>query len=669
VTIESQSSADPHYRREIDGLRAVAVLAVVAYHAGLPGVPGGYVGVDIFFVISGYLITAILLRQLDSGRFSLAGFWLRRARRILPALLALLAGCLMLALLVMMPDGLVSFGESLGAGLFVANFYFWRQAGDYFGDPAQSAPLLHLWSLAVEEQYYLLYPPVLALLWRLGRKGLVVALGAAALASLALCEAMSHLYPVANFFLLPTRAWELLAGALLAAGNVPARATRFSLIASNLLSLLGAALILAPIALLSEVSRFPGIAALPPVLGAMLLIALATPRTLAGRVLGHPAAVGVGLISYSLYLWHLPLLVLARMATASDRLPAALTATLIVTSFALAWASWRWIEQPFRRGLWSSRRFLAASAGVALFFLACIPTLRALDGLPGRFPPNVVALLDLRRATAEQARPCMLTAERAPSGNPACLRGDGGAIRFAFVGDSHAWAVAPAFDALLAARGARAMVATVSACAPVLDDILEIPDHGGCTSLHRRTLRFLLAHPEIDTVVLAARWPYYLERADFDNGEGGVERNPMPPLDRARRAAIGRAYGDLSRALLAAGRRVILVYPVPEAGWTVPDRLARRRAGWFEGEELSVARARVEARTRASVEALDRIGTHPNLLRLYPVDALCGAGGGTRCRLEYRGAPLYFDQHHLTALGARLALQNIVARYQAQWPD
>lgn len=281
------------------------------------------------------------------------------------------------------------------------------------------------------------------------------------------------------------------------------------------------------------------------------------------------------------------------------------------------------------------------------------------SGLPQRFS---AASLDLLRLQAEQRariQRCMTTAALPLPGDPACLRGRKGPMRMAFVGDSHAAAIAPAFDALLDRRGARGLVATVSACAPVLRDILAVPERDGCTDLHVRTLAYLAAHPEIETIVLAARWNYYLRRDGFDNGEGGFDQGPAPSLDRARRTAIAAALADMPRRLLAMGRRVVLVYPTPEAGWMVPLQMVRRQRSATAWGELTVPHAAVMRRSALSVAALDRIGNHPNLIRLYPERRLCSVQGGSRCRVELAGQALYSDAHHLTDAGARYALSGV----------
>ncbi len=333
------------YRPEIDGLRAVAVLAVLLFHAGVPGFAGGYVGVDVFFVISGYLITSILMLDLERGRFSIVRFYERRARRLLPALLAVLAFVTALAWLLLLPEKREAFSEALLAvALFCSNVYFWRQS-NYFAPVAEENPLLHTWSLAVEEQFYLFFPLVLLLLWPLGRAWITRAVAAASLVSIATAELASTAHPAANFFLIPSRAWELGAGALVALTlglRSPGASRRADAAAA-----LGMAMVVVSVFMFDDRTPFPSLLAVLPVGGTVLIIVGAQPRGGIGRLLSSAPVVHVGLISYSLYLWHQPLLAFARL-TSDGEVAAPMVAAALLASLVLAELSWRFVEQPFR---------------------------------------------------------------------------------------------------------------------------------------------------------------------------------------------------------------------------------------------------------------------------------------------------------------------------------
>jgi peptidoglycan/LPS O-acetylase OafA/YrhL len=335
------------HRADIDGLRAIAVVPVVLFHAGVSRVSGGFVGVDIFFVISGYLITSLILGEMAEGRFSLASFYERRIRRIFPALFAVLAVCVVVAALLFLPRELKSFDRSLLATtFFVSNIYFYSGLG-YFAAPPDTLPLLHTWSLAIEEQFYIVFPLLLSLVIAFGRRVWIGLIAALFLLSLAASIWVTRLNPDAAFYLAPMRVWELMLGALLAARLLPrigSQAVR------EMLALAGIALIGYAVFAFSPATPFPGSAALIPCLGAALVIYAGEDdgTTLAGKVLSLWPLAFVGLISYSLYLWHWPLLVFARYWTIVP-LTVWQSAAIVTTSFILAAFSWRYIEQPFLR--------------------------------------------------------------------------------------------------------------------------------------------------------------------------------------------------------------------------------------------------------------------------------------------------------------------------------
>jgi len=336
-----------NYRREIDGLRALAVLPVILFHAGFEGLSGGFVGVDVFFVISGFLISTIIFNALDEGRFSLLDFYERRARRILPALFVVLLCSVPLALLVMLPGGLKTFASGLLSVLtFTSNIFFWRHVS-YFDNTADLNPLLHTWSLAVEEQYYIIFPLVMILLYRYARRMALPLILLGFVASLALSQWALAKVPEASYYLLPTRAWEILAGALAAWYCVYHRSPQAHPgWVSQLLATCGAIMVLGAMLSYSRSTEFPGINALLPVGGAVLLLVFATAQTWVGRLLGLRPVVGIGLVSYSAYLWHQPLFAFARLYNA-ELGPLSYVA-LILATFALAYLTWKYVETPWR---------------------------------------------------------------------------------------------------------------------------------------------------------------------------------------------------------------------------------------------------------------------------------------------------------------------------------
>lgn len=389
------SGSPPLYRREVDGLRAVAVLPVMLYHAGLPAFGGGFVGVDVFFVISGYLVTRLLLA--DNPRLALSDFYERRVRRILPALTVVLAVTTLVAWWWLLPRDLLAYSTSLLAVVgLVANIRLWHTASQYFAGPAERDPLLHTWSLSVEEQFYLLFPAVVAATRRLSARARLVLFAALAVASLSLAEHQSRADSLAAFFLLPARSWELLLGALLAVqlGDRPGGTGRRVL--DETLSLLGLLLIGVATATFTGDLPYPGRYALVPTLGTALVIAAATPATLVGRLLAHRAAVAIGLVSYSAYLWHQPLLAMARHVEATP-LSGVARLSLVALALALAALSWRCVEAPWRDRRRVSRRVVVTAAVVSTLVLAAAGVAgMATDGGTGRF-----SAADLTLATAE----------------------------------------------------------------------------------------------------------------------------------------------------------------------------------------------------------------------------------------------------------------------------
>ena len=360
------------YRPEIDGLRAIAVAAVILFHAGFALFGGGFVGVDVFFVISGFLITSIIVEELKTGRFSVLRFYERRARRILPALFTVMAACVPFAYRLLSPDDLKDFAQSLAAiCLFASNVLFWGESG-YFDTQAELKPLLHTWSLAVEEQFYVLFPLLLLVAWRLGRRFLLVLIGAiAALSFITSVEEVKN-FPSAAFYLLPSRAWQLLVGALASfvADRWPSVALRQPAVrlASEAFGWGGMAMIVMALFLFDEQTPFPGLNAALPTVGTVLVLLGASDRTSVGRMLAWRPLVGLGLISYSAYLWHQPLFAFTKHALLAD-LPTDLAIVLCAVTIVLACLSWRYVEQPFRDRSLISRGmvFALSAAGMAAF--------------------------------------------------------------------------------------------------------------------------------------------------------------------------------------------------------------------------------------------------------------------------------------------------------------
>ncbi len=502
------------YRADIDGLRAVAVLQVLAYHVDIHRLRGGFVGVDVFFVISGFLISSIILSDLDSSRFSLIGFYERRIRRIFPALVAMLLGTAVLAYKFCLPTEFVAFAKSLLAATFsVSNVLFLHQSG-YFDAPARMKPLLHTWSLGVEEQFYVFLPLFLIVVRRVFAKRQVLMVGVVALLSFAVSVIGTFRSHDATFYLAPTRAWELLLGTLLALNVFPRIS---SPLWRNLASLLGGVLILAAGVAFNSSTPFPGAAALLPCVGAALIIAAGTSGTsIVGRALSLRPVAFIGIISYSLYLWHWPLIVFqgANGLLVKGLTPNGTKVVLILASVVIAALSWRFVEQPFRgRGFPLSRtvifRMASVAAAVLLFLGAGI---LATGGIPSRYPVEAVKVasyLDYTNAATEaqyRVGTCFLTSKNTYQDfNPAvCLQQDRRKPNDLLIGDSHAAQLWYGLSSTF--TDVNLMQATASGCKPTLDQSRSVEPK--CSRLMNYVFSDYLRTHHVDLLIIAARWDH-----------------------------------------------------------------------------------------------------------------------------------------------------------------
>lgn len=357
------------YRREIDGLRAIAVIAVILFHAGIVKFSGGFVGVDVFFVISGHLITALILTELSLGKFTFLDFYERRIRRILPPLFLVMFLCIPFAWFAFVLRDMKDFSQSLVAvTVFASNYLFWIESG-YFDTAAELKPLIHTWSLAVEEQYYLIFPALLMLVRNFQKRFVLGGLGFIFLSSLALANWAAHTYQAAAFYLLPTRAWEFLIGSFTAFYLTKGDKKEFNKALGEAGGLLGLMLIFYAIFFYNKTTPFPGFYALVPTLGTALVILFCNHKTAVGKLLGNKVLVGVGLLSYSAYLWHQPLFVFARLHGFSHH-DTLVFLMLSCISIFLAYLSWRFVEVPFRNRANMSTGFIFAFSivGSVLFF-------------------------------------------------------------------------------------------------------------------------------------------------------------------------------------------------------------------------------------------------------------------------------------------------------------
>ena len=687
------------HRDDIDALRALAVTLVILYHFGVSTLGGGFVGVDIFFVISGFLIGGILDRELAEGHFSLARFYERRVRRIFPALFVMLFAAAGAASLWFFPADFQRFAESAGAAaLFWSNIFFNATAG-YWDMAASTKPLLHTWSLAVEEQFYLVFPLLLFAIRRWTVAWRLAALGVLAVLSFAASVWAVKTSPTAAFYLAPYRFWEFVLGAGLAVlptqsspasaqreGRGPRylrvtdveRAARFSLLAKfhwwkdlgplplaafgrsagddklflSMMAALGLAMIAVSVFTLTPGSAFPGWGAVLPCLGAALLIA-AGPDNAVSRTLSWKPVVFVGLISYSLYLWHWPVWVFANHLL--GRAPTPLEAAgLVALTFALSVLSWKFVEQPFRQKQAVPRKplFIAAAAAmtaVCLFAGVAIET----KGLPNRFDAKVVAIVAQEAPPPAVKDRCFGIAPKDVSVSRLCGLGAAGQpASFILWGDSHAEAIEPAVADIAKKHGRRGLFAGSPSCVPLVGvDRYDVP---ACRTFNDRVLQMILRHKEITTVILMARWGKAAQGTAYGNeGHGFVaigddEAHAQKPADNA--AIFARGLKRTVDALRADGRQVLLVGPVPEIGWTVPQVLARLAQEHREHVVVAPPAKKFYEREAEVLPLFHAMAEKKGVTAVFPHDYLCKSG---RCAVRKDGIPLYRDEHHLSDYGAK----------------
>lgn len=544
------------YRRDIDGLRAVAVIPVILFHAGFEIFSGGYVGVDVFFVISGYLITCILLDELERGDFSLARFYERRARRILPALFVVMLACLPFAYMWMLPTQLKDFAQSVVAVIFFAsNFLFYREDG-YFAASAELKPLLHTWSLAVEEQYYLIFPVFLLLIWRFGRSRVFWSIVGLAAASFLMSEWGWRNKPSSNFYLAPTRAWELLAGSICAFLSV-GRTQR----SSNTLSTAGLLLIVFSIFYYDASTPFPSVYALAPVVGTALVILFGTTGTWVSRLLSKAPFVGLGLISYSAYLWHQPLFAFARLRSMTEPTPL-LMAVLAITAMLLAWATLKYVEQPFRKRtnpFPSTRgRVFALSGGVGAVFLAVGLSGHFGEGFEWRTRGDVdFASLDERLIVNHGLhRDC----EDNFNNSPNCFTSHTATVLL--WGDSFAMHLAQGIVESEQSVGLQQH--TLSSCAPILGvaqvDNWQTEDWANsCMDFNQDVLEWLKNNQQVELVILSSPFSGVLSGKILTDGSDILTGNAMD--------YVAQRLLETVNLIRKAGAVVIIVSPTPSSGW------------------------------------------------------------------------------------------------------
>jgi len=647
------------YRPEIDGLRALAVVPVILFHAGFELFSGGFVGVDVFFVISGYLITTILIEDIENKRFSIVNFYERRARRILPALFFVILVCLPFAWMWMSPSQMKDFSQSLVAvSLFASNILFWRESG-YFAATSEEKPLLHTWSLAVEEQYYLLFPIFLIFAWRSGKNRVFWMIVVMAAISLLLSEWGWRNKATANFYLAPTRAWELFAGSI-AAFTVQKRGVQ----KNDLLALIGFAAIIFSIFFYDETTPFPSVYALVPVLGVVLLVLYADKDTLAAKVLSTKGLVGVGLISYSAYLWHQPLFAFARISSANT-FSSGVYFSLSILSLILAYFSWNYIEKPFRQPkVERSTIFKSSIASLTLLsFLGFYGHLN--DGYKNRYTLDDLHLLMPKKGDTSGCHNGLESVDIL-SGKRCIVRSaDDDTIDIAVIGDSHASAITDALKSELSSTKRGFFAFYGSWCAPLINFATDTMGKNGCIDEINAAYNQVLNDENIRNVVLHAEWAnYHIGNRWNDNNRAAYVFNENGVLD-FHSATISENLTELEKAiaftfeaLFKSNKNVLVVLAVPEFDFDVPDTL-NPNLPFVNSDNLVITIDEYRKRSGIVNEILARYSSKFGFETYYPSEALCNE---KYCLSHNDDYAFYTDGNHLSYYGASIIAPHIVNR-------
>lgn len=644
----SSSKNNFSYRPEIDGLRAFAVIAVILYHAGFSFFKGGFVGVDVFFVISGYLISSIIYTEIQNGSFTFSNFYARRAGRIIPALFFVIAVCIPFAYVYLLPDDLKEFSRSvISTTTFVSNIFFMKQSG-YFDTAIELKPLIHTWSLGVEEQFYIFFPILLALAFKFKRSMVLPLLFVLGLISFTLAES-ELLTKTANFYVLPTRAWELMIGAVISIYFIGYQSKLpINERTANIFGIIGLSAIVLSITLLSKDLPYPGVYTLPPTIGTALILLSRSKNSLSNKILSAKYFVGIGLISYSAYLWHQPLFAFARHISIDD--PDISTfGFLSATSFLLAYLTWKYVETPARNLAKVNKKaiFLFYIIVSILFICLALWSIKQ-RGCENRFPIAEKLKMKDVKCTFPSKNICLFSNNR--KDNP----------EFAVFGDSHAVALAPMFFNIQKQHNKSYIFSTQASCPPLLGVYVIALDpemRDACYYANQERFQYIKDHPSIKKIFLISRWTRYVDGNYKGKQVGflGLKPTDVQSIEISRRSlkkSISQTFEDYKK--LGVELYVVLQAPQQQLNVSQQYMIAESRELNTEQVELLIKNRSVKNSQHLALQSFSRNYINEESKR-YGVNVInldeffCK---NNYCAIGEPGNPYYVDYDHLSTAGA-----------------
>lgn len=639
------------YRPEIDGLRAIAVLAVFFYHLKITAFSGGYVGVDVFFVISGYLITSILQKDLDKKSFSITKFYDRRFRRIMPALYFVLAVATLICWVLFMHQEMKLYCKSLLSTMFFySNFQFWNEAG-YFDMDSEIKPLLHTWSLAIEEQFYVVFPTFLYLIERYLHSKKKIILGVILFLSLGLNISQTQTSLDKAFYFTPGRVWELLLGSLLALNAFPKFKTKAW---NEFASLVGMLMVGIGIFVFTEETKFPGLNALIPCLGTALMIhgtGSEKFKTTMDRFLSTSPMTGAGKISYSLYLWHWPLIVFAKYAFMRelglwDQLGIFFAATIT------AYFSWKMIEQPFRtkKGIFENSKKWGFALIVLTIILSGFAYIGMKNGYKVRFSSEVEKYSKGALDTNLDRKNChSISIERIKKHDLCKLGKEKSKPDFIVWGDSYADAMMPGLKQEAEKKNTYGWFVSSSGCAPLLGDKQGESKSAICETFNREMVK-IVRELKIQNVLLISAWRPKAEPSSEMQGQ--VDQQSLK-LDPKRNQSFIQKYGKVLQVLKESGAHIWIVHKIPKPDFNVPSYLARYEFQKKEKSKLKIPYQKFGIDYQLTSQMISELEKYSHFGIIDPSKILCS---DISCDIEKNGDPLYYDHHHLSATGAKYVM-------------